>query len=86
MNVILFSHIVVAVSSLVCAIYAIFKPSPSTLRFSYGLTAATLASGTYIVLSTHTSLTQACTTGLVYLGIMTAGLTAARYRLVRQVN
>jgi len=86
MSIMLLVHIVVALASLVFTLFTCLSPSVRKLTVSYGLTAATLSSGTYIVLSTHASLTQACTTGLVYLGVMTAAVMAVRYRLARQIN
>lgn len=57
------------------------RPSKAKLNGSYGLVAATLTSGTFLVVQTQGPLLKACLTGLVYLGIVFGGIIAARYRL-----
>lgn len=64
---ILVAHILVALSSAVFTTYLLFVPSKTKFRISYALIAATLLSGTYLVISTHAALLQACMTGLAYL-------------------
>jgi hypothetical protein len=74
-------HIVIALSSLVHTTYLYAYPSHRKLHLSYSLVAATLASGTYLVVSTHAPLVSSCASGLIYLGITTAGLLAARRKI-----
>ncbi|HVS78890.1 MAG TPA: hypothetical protein VHD84_01210 [Candidatus Saccharimonadales bacterium] len=76
-------HILIALGSIAFSGYTFLDPSETKLRSSYGLVAATLASGTYLVISTHAPLTQACLTGLLYLGIVSAGLLSAHLKLAR---
>ncbi len=78
---ILLLHITIALTSLVCTTYLLFRPSKAGLYLSYGLTAGTLITGTYIVLSTSAHLLSACTTGLLYLGITTFGIVTARKKI-----
>lgn len=80
---ILLIHILVAVSSLGVTGYAFLAPSKLKLRVSYALVALTLASGTYLVLSTNARMVQACLSGLAYLGFVSAGIAAARLRLAK---
>jgi hypothetical protein len=77
----LITHISIAILSLLATSYTFFVPSRAKLHTSYGLTAATIISGTYLVISTHSPLLSSCVTGLVYLGIVTAGLIAAHRKL-----
>ncbi|HVV26010.1 MAG TPA: hypothetical protein VHC21_03185 [Candidatus Saccharimonadales bacterium] len=72
-------HVVIALSSVAWTTYLNFSPSPSRRKFytAYGLIAATLASGTYLVISTHSPLLSSCVTGLVYLGIVLSGVLVA---------
>jgi len=70
-------HVLVALTSIVYTSYLYFRPSKNKFYASYALVAATLASGTYLVVSTHAPLISACTTGLVYLVIVSSGVFAA---------
>ena len=76
-------HVLIAVSSIITtSVLAIF-PSRRKLYTSYSLIAATLASGTYLVISTHQPILKSCITGLVYLGIVMFGLAVSHYRMAR---
>jgi hypothetical protein len=74
-------HVVVAILSVVFSTYLSFYPSRFKLYVAYGLVALTLGSGTYLVMSTHAALLQACTLGLLYLGIVSVGVVFARAKL-----
>ncbi len=81
---ILLLHVFIALSSIAYSTYAFFAPTARKLHVSYGLVAATLASGTWLVVSTHASLVQSCISGLVYLATLSVVLVAARYKLAKQ--
>ncbi len=70
-------HVLIALSSVAYTTYLYFRPSKSKFYAAYGLIGATLASGTYLVVSTHSPLLSSCVTGLVYLGIVSFGVFAA---------
>jgi hypothetical protein len=74
-------HVLIALSSVVYTTYLYFAPTRFKLYVSYTLIGSTLASGTYLVISTHSPLLSSCETGLIYLGIVLTGLLAARHRL-----
>jgi len=74
-------HILIAVTSVAYATWLYFSPSPAKLRVAYGLVATTVASGVYLVVAAPSHLAQACVTGLVYLGIVSAAILAARHKL-----
>lgn len=74
---IVFMHVLIALCSIVYTTYLYVRPSRRKFYVSYGLVAATLTSGAYLVMSTHAPLVSSCLTGLVYLGMVTAGLLAA---------
>lgn len=76
-------HVLIALSSLAFASYVFARPSLGRLRISYSLIGATLASGTYLVISTHSPLLQACLMGLVYLAIATTATLAAHKKLAK---
>jgi hypothetical protein len=63
---------------------AFFSPSQAKLRTTYGLIALTLATGTYLVWSTHSPLISSCATGLLYLGVVMSGVVAANRKLAHE--
>jgi hypothetical protein len=77
----LVTHIVIALFSLIFSGYVFFAPSKLKLRASYTLVVMTLMSGTYLVISTHSPILAACTSGLVYLSVVLTGLFAAHRKL-----
>lgn len=77
-------HITIALSSLIYTTYLYARPSRRKFYASYGLIAATLLSGTYLVISTHSPLVSSCITGLVYLSVAFYGIFAAHQKLTRQ--
>ena len=78
----LISHILIASASIFYSAMAFIRPSNSKIYISAGLVAATLVTGTALVMSLHASLAQSCITGLVYLAVVSALIVSARYRLV----
>lgn len=84
LNMLLVGHIIIALTSLIYTGRTYLRPSKKSLKLSYYLVLATLASGTYLVLSTHAPLTASCITGLIYLGTVSAGLVSAHLKLARQ--
>ncbi len=77
----LITHILIALASLVLATLAVMSPSQTKLRGSYGLIALTLASGTVLVVTTGANLLHSCLTGLVYCATVLALALAAQRRL-----
>ncbi len=80
---ILVFHIIIALISLMQTGYVFFRPSDSGLKVSYALVIFTLISGFGLVLSKPANMTQACVTGLIYLGFVSFGVVSARYRLAK---
>ncbi len=80
---ILLFHILIALASILYTAFVFVSPAKRGLTWSYGLIAATIATGTYLVVLRPAMLTQACTTGLVYLGIELVGIFAVRGKLAR---
>lgn len=77
----LLAHVIIALSSLVLTGLAYIRPTQEKLRVSYALVGLTLASGTVLVITTHSPLLSSCVTGLVYLGIVLSGIIATRHKL-----
>lgn len=79
-------HVLIALSSAAYTTYLYFSPSKRKFYAAYGLIGATLASGTYLVISTHSPLLSSCVTGLIYLGIVLTGLLAAHRKAEKNVS
>jgi hypothetical protein len=78
----LIPHIIIALSSILYTGYVFVKPSKNKFYVSYSLIAATLATGTYLVIMMPAHLVSACFTGIAYLAFVTAGIVAAHKRYV----
>lgn len=76
-------HILIALASIASSTYAFLSPSKNRLKVSYGLVAATLASGTFLVVSMHANMVSACMSGLLYLGFVASLLSLANARLAK---
>ncbi len=79
-------HVLIALSSIAMTTAAYIAPTRHKLRTNYALIAATLISGTYLVISTHSGLISACTTGLIYLSVVSFGTALARHKLLKATN
>lgn len=79
-------HVLIAISSLVYTTFLFVAPKRSRFFVSYALVATTIGSGTYLVVHTHAAMLQSCMTGLAYLGVVTLGIAAAHFRLLRQTS
>ncbi len=78
---ILFIHILIAFVSIAFTAFSIFAPTQQKLHVSYGFIAATLMSGTLLVVTEPAHLLQACISGLVFLSVNLFVLSLAHYRL-----
>ncbi len=78
---ILLIHISIALASVAYATYAFFSPSKTKLRVSYGLVAATIITGTYLVAISPAHMIQACTSGLIYIGVVSVAIVSAQRKL-----
>ncbi len=81
----LITHILIALTSVVFSTYMIFVPSLIKLRVSYGMIAATIGTGTYLVIATHSPVLQSCLTGLIYISVVSVGVALTHYRLAHAV-
>jgi len=78
---VLLLHLLVALSSVAYTTYILVAPSRTRLHISSALVAATLASGVYLVISSHAPILQSCISGLFYIGFVSVGLISARRKL-----
>lgn len=81
---ILLAHIAVALASLVWTTFLWMRPTKAKFIGSYVLLGATLASGTYLVISVKAHILQACATGLVYVGVVSFGIARAHNKLAAE--
>lgn len=79
-------HIIIALSSVFYSIYAFFAPTKKKLYGIYALTALTIISGTYLVVTHLGPMAEVCVTGLVYIGLMLAGILVVHHKLAMQKN
>lgn len=77
-------HVIIALASITLASYLFFKPSARLMKYSYGLIAGTVASGSYLIVMSPSHIIEVCTVGLVYTAIVTAATLATRVKLIRQ--
>jgi hypothetical protein len=79
-------HVVIAMSSIIYSSVVLLMPDQKKLKISYGLVAATVASGTYLIISLPSHLVSACFSGLTYLAIVMILTVASHYRLASKKN
>jgi hypothetical protein len=77
-------HISIALVSLIWTTILYVKPSQAKKLGAYGLVAGTITSGTLLVVSTGSNILQSCVSGLVYLAVVSVGITLASRKLARQ--
>ncbi len=81
--IVLITHIVIALAGLAEATYLLVRPSRRKLMGTYVLLAATIASGTYLVIQRHAPVLSSCLSGLLYTGVVLTATLSAQYRLVK---
>lgn len=70
----LLTHIIIALASLVLTTYLAFSPSRGKFYASYVLIGLTLATGTILVIGLHAPMLKTCLSGLAYLAIALGGV------------
>lgn len=81
----LLTHIAVAIAGIAFAVLALFSLSTHHIKIAHSLTAATVASGTALVL-TGSSLLKGCVSGLLYVAIALTLTHVAGRRLAKQAQ
>lgn len=82
---ILIAHIFIALASMAHSTFLFFVPSQKQLLVSYALVAATIGSGTYLVVSSHANVLNTCLMGLFYLGFVSIGIVSTQYKLAHEL-
>ena len=83
MAMLIAGHVFIALLSVAISTFCLLRPTRAKLRLSYGLAAATLVSGSFLVIGTKSPLLPACSAGLVYLAVIFVMLAAAKARLAK---
>jgi hypothetical protein len=74
-------HVLIALASVGVASFVFFKPSIKRLIVSYGFIIATVASGTYLIVSMSGDILRSCLTGLFYVTVVSIVTIASHVRL-----
>lgn len=80
MLMILISHIIIALSSIVLSAYLMVRPKASLLKASYVLVALTLTTGTVLIFN-GANVLHTCLSGLIYSLVVAGATEVARRRL-----
>jgi hypothetical protein len=76
-------HVLIALASIAHITYTYMRPTRKQLYASYSLVGLTLTSGFFLVVASPSHMIEACTVGVVYLGVMTLGIVATNAKLAR---
>lgn len=80
---ILLTHIVIALTSIVFSGLLFMFPSKTKLFVSYGLVLLTLISGTFLVWSAPTHVLSATISGLTYIAIVAVPISISRKKVIK---
>jgi hypothetical protein len=83
---IVFLHVFIALMSIAHVTYTYFRPTRKQLFISYSFVGLTVASGVGLVVLEPAHMIQACTSGLIYLAIMTVAIMATNVKLARIIS
>lgn len=81
---ILASHIIIALSSVIYSTVLLISPSKTKLHITYALTALTIASGTLLVITMPSHMVSACESGLAYISIVLVAIVSAQRRMAKE--
>jgi hypothetical protein len=83
-NMLILLHVIIALTSIGFSTYLFFSPSKTGFYTAYSLIGGTLASGTYLVVSTHQPLLPSCIAGLAYCLVVVTAVGAAHRKFASQ--
>lgn len=78
----LLTHIIIALASIVVTTYGYVAPTQAKLRLSYVLAGMTFATGTVLTFLNPSHLVPACISGIIYLSVVSVGIYYARLKLL----
>lgn len=79
----LITHVSIAIASIICAAFVLARPSMKGLYINYSMIAATLITGTWLVVSHHIQILSVCAMGLFYTFLMLSASVWIRRRLAK---
>lgn len=79
-------HVIIALASVMLSSVTFFKPSIKKLGVSYGLIVATVASGTYLLITTPGNILKSCLVGLAYVTAVTIITIATHIKVKRRIE
>lgn len=82
MTIFLFTHIIIALTTLIAAGSAALRPTAQLINSSWVGVTLTFISGTILVVVNSSALVTACISGLSFLALSSALLLVARKRLI----
>lgn len=74
-------HVLIALSSVVCATHGYIRPTNKNLYMSYALIAMTFISGFALVWTEPAQMLRTCLSGIAYLAVVTAGVVLTRRKM-----
>lgn len=80
---ILISHVIIAILSIILGSSAFLKPSEWLLRLTYVSIVLTFGTGTYLIVTSPAHLLQACASGITYLVVISFVTAKARSKFMR---
>lgn len=79
-------HVLIALISIGQSTVLLFSPSQKKLTINYGLFVATLASGSYLLLTMPSHMVQTCVEGLLYMGFVIGSIIIAKVKLAKKLS
>ena len=77
-------HVLIAVASMIQVAVSYTNPTKSKITTSYILMASTLASGTYLVVSSQAGMLRACASGIAFLVATSVVVQLSKAKLAKQ--
>ena len=77
------AHVIIAITSCIYTSYIHFSPSRKKITASYFFIAATLGTGSYLIMSKPSHMVQSCAMGILYICFVTAVTISARHKMSR---
>ena len=84
MNMLLISHIIIALTGIGITTILLLKPSEKKLNSSFLFLVGTLTTGTVLVLSAPGHMLQSCIMGIAYTAFVVGGIAIAKRRLAKE--
>lgn len=79
-------HVSIALASIGYTTFLFLFPAAKRFKVAYVLMGATLASGIWLVMSSHSNILSACQTGIAYLAVVSVGMALAHRKLAHAEN